>query len=103
MLTHGQRVVETLTKDISLSGLRCLSPIAIPPSTPVHVELILGAGEPILNLNATAIWSKAIPKSEQFYLGLSFPSIDDEHMQRLSASVHSMIDKTIQKPSEVTL
>lgn len=78
------RVVETLTKDLSLVGLKCLSPSSKPIATPMAVELDLGQTEHALSLKARVVWFQELPQSDQFYLGLVFHDLSDITRQRLS-------------------
>ena len=81
----NSRVIETLTKDLSESGLCCLSPVALPVSSDVTVELILSTGQEPLTIQAKTAWFRAIPESEQFDLGVSFAEIPQVHQRHLSA------------------
>ena len=78
------RVVETLTKDLALGGLRCVSPILFPISTEVNVELMLSSGAEPLAMRGRAAWFCTIPHSEQFDLGISFLDLPSADKRRLS-------------------
>ncbi len=78
------KVIETLTKDLSLGGFKCLSPTAKPVATPMAVELDLGPGAHALDLRAQIVWFEDVPQSDQFYLGLVFNELNDKTRQLLS-------------------
>ena len=77
-------MIETLTKDLSVGGLKCLSPTAKPIGTSLMLELELGPGEPPVDLRGRVAWFQDLPDSDQFYLGLVFDELDDRIRQRLS-------------------
>ncbi|MBI3320145.1 MAG: PilZ domain-containing protein, partial [Candidatus Omnitrophica bacterium] len=54
-IDHEPKVIETLTKDLSTSGLRCLSPVAKGAASPVSLEMTLGQGERPLSLLAKIV------------------------------------------------
>ena len=81
------RVIETLSKDLGLGGMSCLSPIHRPIATPVAVELMLGQGQPALNLHARVSWFTEVPNSEQFQLGLSFDQMTELQSRQLSLCI----------------
>src|SRR3989338_8061117 len=66
------RVIETLSKDLGLGGMSCLSPVHRRIATPVSLEVTLGQGQPPLTLHAKLIWFSEVPNSEQFQLGFGF-------------------------------
>jgi hypothetical protein len=86
---EGQ-AIETLTKDLSTEGLRCVCPRPVPVASPVAVELMLGSGhEPVL-LRGQAMWFQSISDSEQFELGLRFTEVSDQTRRRLSMFFDSL-------------
>ena len=87
------RVVETLTKDLSGGGLCCLSPVALPVSSNITVELILSTGQEPLTIQAKTAWFRAIPESEQFDLGISFAEIPQAQQRHLSAYLDHLSKK----------
>lgn len=85
---HGPstpQVVETLTKDLSLSGLRCLSPTLFPVSTEIGLEVVLSTGDEPLTVRGRTVWFQTISQSEQFDLGISFLDFPPQNKRRLSA------------------
>lgn len=78
------KVIQTLTKDLSENGLRCLSPVTKPINTPLSVEIDLGPGKRPLNLRAKTVWFQHIPHSEQFYLGIAFSDMSNHDRELLS-------------------
>ena len=79
------RVIETLTKDLSVGGLRCVSRHHRPAGMPLSVELLLEPGERPLMLTGQVAWSNPISGSEQFDLGVSFQTFPYFAKKRLSA------------------
>lgn len=81
---HHSKVIETLTKDLGVGGLRCLAPSAKAVSSPVSIEIALGPGEKSLSLGGRIAWVGLVPHSQQFYLGLAFHDLSAEDTTRLS-------------------
>lgn len=79
------RIIETLTKDLALGGMRCLSPDAFPVSTELEVELVLAPGEEIFTTRGRVAWFRMLPKSDQFDLGITFLGLTAQHLAHLSA------------------
>lgn len=82
--TGAPHIIETLTKDVGLGGLRCLSCTVLPVSTEVSVELMTSSGEEPLTLRGRTVWFGAIPQSEQFDLGIVFSELSPQTKRRLS-------------------
>ena len=80
-------VVETLTKDIGMGGVRCITPTLFPVSSEVSVELVLSTGEEPFIVRGRAIWFRTIPHSEQFDLGIAFIELPAQNKRRLSAYI----------------
>lgn len=76
--------METLTKDLAEGGLRCLTTVPIPVSTPLAMEISLSSEEP-LEVRGKTAWLRLIPHSEQFELGIRFHDISPQTQRRLSA------------------
>jgi len=81
---QSSKIIQTLTNDVSVNGLRCVSPVPLPTTSPCLVELLLGTGQEPVYLEASVIWSKPIPNSEQYHLGFSFDATMDVYTSRLS-------------------
>ena len=92
-VNHEPKVIETLTKDLSTAGLRCLSPVAKGAASPVSLEMTLSQGERPLNLQAKIVWFERIPHGNQFYLGLAFENISDHNTRRLSRYLEQISSK----------
>ena len=80
---HAQPI-ETLTKDLGIGGLRCLSPTVLPVTTPVDVELVLSGGQDAVTIRGRTAWFRTIPESEQFEVGISFLEMSPQMKRRLS-------------------
>ena len=83
-------IIETLTKDLSLGGLRCLSPTVLPVSTPVDVELNLAKGQEPLRAQGRSVWFRTIPESDQFEIGIIFQGLSQINKRRLSACIERL-------------
>ena len=95
----GRPVIETLTKDVGLGGVKCLSPVSLPVSSVVSLELTLGFGDEPLQALAKTSWFQIIPQSDQFCVGLSFQDLSEETTQRLSR----YLDQTSLQPTQAVL
>ncbi len=76
--------METLTKDLSSAGMRCLSPVSLPVGSELSAELVTASGQEPIVLKAQAVWFRTIPYSDQFELGISFREVGPDSMRRLS-------------------
>ena len=83
-------VIETLSKDISTGGLKCLSPIPVPIATPLSIELDLGIGKGVVFLRGHAAWFQEIPQSDQCYLGVIFDDPSEHSRQLLSRYIEPL-------------
>ena len=81
---YEPRVIETLTKDLSLGGLRCLSYQDRPLGMPLSVELILEPGERPVTIRGHVAWSHKLQQSDQFDLGVSFHVFPETDRKLLS-------------------
>ena len=88
------RLVETLTKDLAVGGLRCISSTLFPVSTELTVELILSTGDEPITARGRTIWFQMIPSSEQFDIGIAFLDLPFEHKRRLSAYLERLSRQT---------
>lgn len=79
--------VETLTKDLSVSGLRCMSPKPVPVAQETRVELMLATAQEPLSLRAKVQWFRTMPYSDQYELGLSFHGVSPQSARRLSTYI----------------
>lgn len=76
--------VETLTKDLSMDGLRCMSPKPAPVASDTRLELMLATAQEPLALRAVVRWFRSMPYSDQFELGLAFEHVSPQSARRLS-------------------
>ncbi len=86
-----QPVIETLTKDLSPEGLRCLSPTAFPVSSELNVEVILAAGQESVALRGRTAWFRTIPFADQFDIGLNFIDVSPQTKRRLSSYIERQL------------
>lgn len=98
------RVLETLTKDIALGGLRCLSPTVFPVSAPLQLEVTLGAGEEPLTVRGRAAWFRTLPDGDQYDLGVVFVDLSEQDKLRLSAYLSRLSQQAVAPaPSQPSL
>ena len=83
-LHEAPRIIETLTKDLSADGVRCITSDAIPVATPLRVEITLARGLQPVEVSGRTAWFGMIPHSDQFDLGIAFTEITPETKRRLS-------------------
>ncbi len=84
------RAVETLTKDFSVGGLRCLSSTLFPVSTELTIQLVLSSGREPIRARGRTVWFRTIPQSDQFDLGIAFLEIPAHDKRRLSAYIENL-------------
>ena len=84
------QTVETLTKDLSVGGLRCVSPILCPVSTEVGLELALSSGDEPMAVRGRTAWFRTIPESDQFDFGIVFLELSQQNKGRLSAYIERL-------------
>lgn len=94
------KIIETLTKDLSSGGLRCLSPSPKGVASRVSLELTLGRGQRPLSLRARIVWFERLDEGHQFYLGLAFENLPEEQTRRLSGYIEQLACKAIPPSSE---
>jgi len=95
-VVQGQRrVIQTLTKDLGLGGLRCLSPVVTPAAAPLSLEITLGAGTRPLNVQAKVVWLKEVPQSQQFHLGIVFKDLSEEDTKLLSTYLNKFSSQLV--------
>lgn len=92
-LPRSPRLLETLTKDLSIGGLCCISSTAFPVSTPLNLELMLSDREGPITTRGRAAWFRSIPYSEQFDLGIEFFEIPVIDKRRLSVYLGRLAEK----------
>lgn len=92
-------VFETLTKDLSSEGMRCLSPTWFPVSTDLNAEVVLSDGDEPISVTGRAIWCRMVPHSDQFEVGLSFQGMSERNKRRLSAYLDHLIVKSTTAPA----
>jgi c-di-GMP-binding flagellar brake protein YcgR len=93
------RVTETLTRDLSEGGLRCLSPIVSPVASDVEVELTLGTGAEAVSLKGRTTWFQAISDSDQFDLGIAFADVAPPDQRRLSTYLERLASRPPSVPA----
>jgi len=90
----GQRVVETLTKDLGVGGIRCVSQTLTPVGREVAVEIPVGPGHELVSVRGRAVWFHVLPDSEQFDLGIMFIELNDRTKRLLSTYLEQFAAET---------
>ena len=80
-------IIETLSKDVGLGGVCCVSPSLTPVGTEVLVELDLPVGQEVLMLRGRTVWVRVLPDSEQFDLGIRFHNMPEQAHRLLSTFI----------------
>jgi hypothetical protein len=78
-------VAQTLTKDVGLGGLRCISQVLTPVGQEMEVELTLPASGEQVRFQGKTVWFRLLPESEQVELGIAFVGAPEEVTRRLAA------------------
>ena len=90
---HSQRSMDTLTKDVSRYGLRCLSEQIFPVSTEISIELTTADG--LLAVRGKSAWFQMIPHSDQVEVGIAFTDLSPNTIRRLSVYLDRLAQKAI--------
>ncbi len=70
-----------------------MSPVALPVSFAITLELILSSGQEPLTIQGKTAWFRTIEESEQFDLGISFVEVPQEQQRRLSTYLEHISKK----------
>ena len=89
-----QRFVETLSKDISIGGLQCLTYDFLPASRELLVEISLYRGTPDVKARARVAWIRQIPHADQYCMGLEFLTLPDEMREEIHAYIEAVSPST---------
>ena len=92
-LPRSPRILETLTKDLSVGGVCCITSIPFPVSTQLNLELVLSSGEGPVSARGRTVWFRNIPHSDQFDIGISFSDVPDDDRRRLSVYLNRLAQK----------
>lgn len=92
-LPRSPHLLETLTKDLSIGGVCCISSTAFPIATQFNLELILSTGEGPISARGRTAWFRSLPHSEQFDLGISFFDMPETDKRRLSVYLGRLAEK----------
>lgn len=82
---HANRVYHTLTKDISIGGVKMLSSHFLPIACRMLFGLSLKEDqEPIQTMGEVA-WTEKLPHSEQYNTGVAFKELNTQTMAALNS------------------
>jgi len=93
------QLLETLTKNISLGGLKCLTPAEKPVGTPVSIEIGLGMRQEPLFSQGRIMWMERVPYSEQFYIGVEFDQLSPRNSTLLSVYLEQISQTPHKSPA----
>lgn len=88
--------IQTLTKDLSLGGLRVLSPQVLPVATTVDIEISLAKGQEPMRAQGRTVWFRMLPKSDQLEVGFSFEGLTLINKRRLSVCLEQLQSKSLE-------
>lgn len=88
--------IQTLTKDLSLGGLRALSPDVVPVATSVEIEISLAKGQEPMRVQGRTMWFRMLPKSDQLEVGFSFQGLTPMNKRRLSVCLEQLQSKSLE-------
>ncbi|MFQ5681522.1 MAG: PilZ domain-containing protein [Candidatus Omnitrophota bacterium] len=80
--------IYTVTRDISVGGLKILTHSFLPRGTNVSVEVKVPSSSGVVNALASVVWSNRISHSEQYLSGLRFSEIEDRDKKNISDLVN---------------
>ncbi len=83
--------MKTLTKDVGMGGLRCISPVPSAVSSLVSLELDVGVDQEPLRLLGRTVWFQQLPRSDQYQLGIAFQDVSEETGKRLSEHLQRLV------------
>ena len=95
------RVVETITKDLSEGGLRCISQTVFPVSTELQIELLVTTGDEPFTAKGQTAWFRIIPNSDQFDVGIMFLEISPQNKRLLSICLDRLAQQLPYAPISV--
>lgn len=78
----SQEIINTVSEDLSLSGVKFINNKFIAPSTSVMLEINLKPN--IIRPIARIIWSSALPRQDKFSLGAEFMELDSKDKKSLA-------------------
>ena len=81
------QVIETITKDLSEGGLRCISQTVFPVSTELRIDLLLVSGDEPFTAKGRTAWFRMIPNSDQFDVGVVFLEVTPKSKRLLSICI----------------
>ena len=79
----------TLSRDISMGGMRVLSDDFLPLGTSLVLEVTMGDTPRIVNAVAEVVWAQRMPHAERYQLGLRFSELDESYHQEINEYVNS--------------
>ena len=81
----GGQLIETLTKDLSPGGLRCVVSSPLPVGCQLALEVALPRGQDVVEVRGRTAWFRLLQDGEQFDLGVTFTEVSAETKRRLSS------------------
>jgi len=78
----SQEITNTVSEDLSASGVKFISGEFIPPNTPVMLEINLLSK--VIRPIAQIVWSMPFPRQDKFHLGARFLEWDPKEEKSLN-------------------
>ncbi len=85
--------IETLTKNLSMGGLRCVSSQIFPVASELNIELLCFPGEEPLTFRGRTTWFQMLSNSEGIDLGVSFVNTTEFNKRRLSVCLERLFEQ----------
>lgn len=82
-------LIQTLTRDISVGGARVVCDKAFAPGDKVMIKVFLGQGNKKVENPAVIKWTKRIPTTGLYEMGIEFTDLDPEDELTLIDHVYS--------------
>jgi len=75
-ISASKRFGETITKDISMTGLRMDTDSFFQPNSNIIIKLRFPEVNKVIEVVAKVVWSQTAPRSDQFQTGVEFSEIN---------------------------
>ena len=96
LMPLGERtIIETLTKNVSTGGVKCISSIERPVGTRMSVELDLGDRREPVRARGLVSWFGMVPDSDQFFIGITFTELEPDDRRHLSGYLDKLLHASV--------
>jgi len=88
-IKSSRKFGSTVSRDISLGGIRFLTDNFVPVGTSMILEVNLGDTPNIVNAIADVVWTQKLPHTDRYQMGLRFSEIGEPYHQEISDYINS--------------